>query len=173
MRRTAAWSITTAVVLAVARLLASPAMDQADDLMARLLSERRYFELKKLLESETGPVRPETLFYRGMVANAFNQVEDSIDYLTEYLQPTASGHPQTRVREALGVLADDYTKLFIDDQLRGDEDRPASSLRPSVLSPLSERSSKHPASSKAPTPTRPWPSVLSRAVRIGTVMSSR
>ncbi len=80
--------------------------------MARLFSERRYFELQKLLGPETSPPRPEDLFYRGILANAFNRLNDSIGYLTAYLQTPEAARPGTRIREALGALADDYTKLF-------------------------------------------------------------
>src|SRR5512135_941631 len=110
--RAAAAGMTALLLTGLCFVSFSSPPDQLDELRARLYAERRYFELQKLLRSETGPARPESLFYRGITANAFNRLEDSIENLTAFLQSTASGQPQTRIREALGALADDYTKLF-------------------------------------------------------------
>jgi hypothetical protein len=112
VRRTATVGITALLLAGFVLISVSARPDQTDELMPRLLAERRYFELQRLLASETGPARPETLFFRGILANALNRPEDSVGYLTAYLQTSKPGRPGTRIREALGTLADDYTKLF-------------------------------------------------------------
>ncbi len=102
-----------AVALLLAALWISFAASYAStEALEKLFGERRYFELKAALDSRAGTAGPEDLFYRGIVANVFNRVEESVGYLTSYLQADEPGQPQTRIREALGALADDYSKLF-------------------------------------------------------------
>jgi hypothetical protein len=77
-----------------------------------LFAEKRYFELRKVLESDKRDAKPETLFLRGILANAFNRLDDSIRDLTAYLESAGPNLPPARRREALSILADDYIKSF-------------------------------------------------------------
>jgi hypothetical protein len=83
---------------------------QLDKRMARLYTERRYFELETLLE----PVKentPEVVFYRGMMANAFNRPEESIDFLTSLLKAADVRLAPDVLSDLLLALSDDYARL--------------------------------------------------------------
>ncbi len=78
----------------------------------KLLAERRYFELRQRLQSVEAMAQPEILYIRGRVANAFNRIGESINYLTSYLQAAGTGLAEARLRDVLGALTDDYVKSF-------------------------------------------------------------
>jgi len=101
-----------AVVLATAVCAVGPPASNPEPGFDRLLSERRYFELRRLLESAGNLSRPEIFYVRGRVANAFNQIAPSIDDLTSYLREAGGGQPGFRIKSALGTLAEDYIRLF-------------------------------------------------------------
>jgi hypothetical protein len=78
----------------------------------KLFTQKRYFELRRILGPDKGDSRPEILFLRGMLANAFNQLDASIGYLKSYLKTAGPNPPEWRLREALSSLSDDYVKSF-------------------------------------------------------------
>jgi len=100
--------LAPAVILITA--LATGVAGQSED-PAKLYSHKRFFELRSLLESETANT-PAILFYRGMVANAFNQPAASADFLTALLRAAGKDLPDTTITEVLGALDDDYSRLF-------------------------------------------------------------
>jgi hypothetical protein len=75
--------------------------------LAELLKNRQYFELRDAVSAER-TANASTLFYRGIVANRFNQPTDSIELLLRYLR---SGDT-TNQREAYETLADDYLRTY-------------------------------------------------------------
>src|SRR5512135_530569 len=99
-----------APALALLMALASGVPRQEIDL-AKLYAGKRYFELRTILESVTDNT-PDILFYRGMVAYAFNQPAASADFLTTYLKAAEKPLPDTTLTEVLSALDDDYSRLF-------------------------------------------------------------
>jgi hypothetical protein len=95
-------------VLAVFAVLAqAPSLDKT---MARLYADRRYFELEALL----GTVKentPDTFFYRGMMANAFNRPAESADFLTSLLKAAGRRLAPAVASDMLLALSDDYARL--------------------------------------------------------------
>jgi len=79
--------------------------------LKKLYSEHRFFEMRTLLESETAST-PDILFYKGMVANAFNRPAESAGYLTSLLRTAGNGLPAVALTDLLIVLADDYARMF-------------------------------------------------------------
>jgi hypothetical protein len=100
-----------AAILGACAAGSSPAERPAGN-AARLFAERRYFELNRLLAAQAGNVQTDMLFYRGMMASAFNRPEASVEYLNAYLKKAEATAPKARLREVFSALADDYTKLF-------------------------------------------------------------
>lgn len=99
------------VVLTAVLLAAAPPPGQLDEQMAALLEQERFFELRTLLEAQTANT-PAILYYRGLVANAFNQPAASVDFLTSFLQGAGNEVPETLLRDVLSVLDDDYVMMF-------------------------------------------------------------
>jgi len=111
-RSTLASSLSLLLVPALAlvtALTSGGARQQVD--LAKLYSEKKFFELRTILESVTENT-PDILFYRGMVANAFNQPAASADFLTSLLKAAERQLPDTAITEVLGALDDDYSRLF-------------------------------------------------------------
>jgi Aspartyl protease len=103
--------LITAALATAAWTMGPPASNPEAD-FDRLLSERRYLELRRVLGSTGNSNRPEILYVRGRVANAFNQIAASIDDLTAYLREAGAGQAKTRLVETLNTLADDFVKSF-------------------------------------------------------------
>ena len=97
------------LVLAFLALLASGG--QIGPKLEKLYSEHRFFEMRTLLEPETAGT-PDILFYRGIVANAFNRSADSAGFLNSFLQIAGDRLPEAALRDALVALADDYARMF-------------------------------------------------------------
>jgi hypothetical protein len=121
LRAAAAIGLAAPVIAVLAVVASAP---QLSERMSRLYTEERYFELRTLLDSATENT-PEIVFYRGMMANAFNRPEESIDFLTRLLD--APG-----VRMAPDVLSDLYLALS-DDYARLGEYAKAAGARTKVL----------------------------------------
>ncbi|HSQ79483.1 MAG TPA: retropepsin-like aspartic protease [Candidatus Bathyarchaeia archaeon] len=101
-----------ALALAALFLAASPQqVSPLDEQMAKLYEQQRFLELRTLLASQTGNT-PDLVYYRGMLANAFNRPAESIDLLSAFLQRVGDGLPETALRDILSVLDEDYTMLF-------------------------------------------------------------
>jgi len=103
----AAW--LAALALALLASLASGG--QLGPKLEKLYGERRFFEMRTLLESETATT-PDILFYKGMVANAFNRPAESADDLASLLRTAGDRLPVAAHMDLLIALADDYARMF-------------------------------------------------------------
>lgn len=74
----------------------------------KLLSERRFFELRDELARQGKGGPPDLSFYRGITANRFNQLTDSVGFLQQYLQTGNKVH----LKETYETLADDHIRLL-------------------------------------------------------------
>src|SRR5687767_5184916 len=74
-----------------------------------LYQNRRYFELRDELAKLKNDKSPGVLFYRGVIANKFNQPEQSIKYLQKFLK---KGSESKKSRDAYELLADNYAKTY-------------------------------------------------------------
>jgi predicted aspartyl protease len=81
------------------------------DVLQTLLDNKQYPELEHRLEQGTRSPEDEA-FFRGIVANRKNQVQQSLHLLEPLAQKAATGRPSLREKEILSTLADDYTKTF-------------------------------------------------------------
>jgi hypothetical protein len=104
--------IRMAVVLSLFAGTLGFGAEKSEEELESLFNQKRYFELRRILGPDKGDTRPETLFLRGMLANAFNQLETSIRYLNSYLKIAGPNPPEGRLRRCLSALADDYVKSF-------------------------------------------------------------
>jgi predicted aspartyl protease len=98
------YTLTFALIFSV---WAGGATASAQTPLADLLKNRQYFELRDAVSAER-TANASTLFYRGIVANRFNQPADSIALLQRYL----SSGDVTNQREAYETLADDYLRTY-------------------------------------------------------------
>lgn len=104
----AAW-LLAAGLLAILALM--PTGGQLTAGFEKLYNEHRFFELRTLLEPEAGN-SPEILFYKGMVANAFNRPAESAEYLSVLLRTAGGRIPKNALKDALLALDDDYSRQF-------------------------------------------------------------
>lgn len=92
------------ILLAATRI---PVMAQEEPL-ASLYDNHQYFALRDDLSKRPSENSPDLLFYRGIVANRFNELSKSNELLRKYLE---SGDPAHQP-EAYETLADNYTRTF-------------------------------------------------------------
>ncbi len=102
-------SIKVALFLFVAFLQISVYAKQVSQLDA-LYRNRQYFELRDELAKRTADKSPELLFYRGAVANKFNQSQESNLLLQSYLK-SAEGK-SGKLCDAYELLADNFVKTY-------------------------------------------------------------
>lgn len=76
--------------------------------LRRLFDQKRYFELRDAVENYSGRSEAKLLFFRGVVANAFNRPVDSARYLKQYL--ARAGRDGEWLSGAYTLLADDFVK---------------------------------------------------------------
>ena len=76
--------------------------------LENLYRGRQYFDLRDALAKRSKENSPELLFYRGIVANRFNQLRKSDEFLQKYLDGNEAAHQQ----DAYETLADNYTRTF-------------------------------------------------------------
>ena len=77
--------------------------------LENLYQNRQYFELRDALAKVKNDKSPEVLFYRGLIANRFNQPEKSIEYLQKFLR---KGGESKNLRAGYEALADNYSKTY-------------------------------------------------------------
>lgn len=82
---------------------------QTSDLK-NLFDNRQNFDLRDALLKRRNDNSTELLFYRGAVANRFDETEKSIKLLQNYLRK--AGKNASHLVEAQEILADNYTKRF-------------------------------------------------------------
>ena len=76
--------------------------------LENLYRGRQYFDLRDALAKRSKENSPALLFYRGIVANRFNQLRKSDEFLQKYLDGNEAAHQQ----DAYETLADNYTRTF-------------------------------------------------------------
>lgn len=77
-----------------------------------LYSNRQYFQSRDELKKTSAEKQPDILFYRGAIANKFNQPLDSIDLLQSYLKIADKKTEAKKAADAYEMLADDYAKIY-------------------------------------------------------------
>ena len=98
--------ITSTFVIAI---LCLPVVAQAQtSSLEELYKTHQYFALREAVNRRTDDRSPDFLFYRGVVANRFNRLEESIRYLTTYRQTKNA----EKACDAYEILADDYVKTY-------------------------------------------------------------
>jgi len=80
--------------------------------LRKLYTEKQYFDLRDALPRYSGDQSEELLFYRGAIANKFNQVRLSIDYLGQYATWAKAHHSTVFLTDCYDMLADDYLKTY-------------------------------------------------------------
>ena len=83
---------------------------QAADELDNLFRSFQHFDLRDALAKRKNNASPEILFYRGAVANRFNETENSIELLQKYIKKAGQNAPH--LADAYELLADNYTKTF-------------------------------------------------------------
>lgn len=91
------------IALAQSAVLAQSELDN-------LYETRQYFVLRDKLVNLSGEASPEILFYRGFIANRFNEPEKSVSYLNKYVKRAAPA--AKNLRSAYEILADNYSKTY-------------------------------------------------------------
>jgi len=76
--------------------------------LEELYKTHQYFALRDEVNRRTDDRLPDFLFYRGVVANRFNRLEESIRFLTAYRETKNA----EKVCDAYEILADDYVKTY-------------------------------------------------------------
>ncbi len=76
--------------------------------LEKLFQDKQYFELRDELAKREKENSPELLFYRGIVANRFNQLQKSAALLQKYLKSGDRKH----LRDAYETLADNDTRTY-------------------------------------------------------------
>lgn len=104
-------SLSIALALSIAGLCSAGSLaDTAANHLERLLQQKRYLELERSIDQQLSP--EESAFFRGIMANRKNQVEESIRLLAPLAPKLAAQAPSWREQEVLRTLADDYSKTF-------------------------------------------------------------
>ena len=75
-----------------------------------LFRQKRFFELRDQIESSRGRSSSGSLFYQGAIANKFNQIKESVEFLQQYLK---SANPTgERLRNCYELLGDNFAKSY-------------------------------------------------------------
>lgn len=77
-----------------------------------LYQKRSYFVLRDELAKQVNDSSNKILFYRGAVANKFNQPLESVALLKQYLQGANAKTESKTIAEAYKILADSYIKSY-------------------------------------------------------------
>ena len=93
-------------------LLCFPLAAPAQSNLEMLYRNHRFFELRDKTKKITDDKSPNILFYRGAVANKFNQPLDSIALLQKYLKTAKRATDAKTIADAYGILSDDYIKTY-------------------------------------------------------------
>ncbi len=84
--------------------------DALEPTLENLYQNKHYFELRDELSVIKNNKTPEILFYRGVVANKFNESKKSIELLQKFLKEKNAD--KKKIVQAYQLLADNYTKTF-------------------------------------------------------------
>lgn len=77
-----------------------------------LYRNHRFFELRDETKKSAYDTSPNILFYRGAVANKFNQSLDSIALLQKYLKTAKKETNAKTIADAYEILSDNYIKTY-------------------------------------------------------------
>jgi hypothetical protein len=91
-------------------VLAQAAVFAQTNELENLFQTRQYFDLRDAAAKRKGDGSPELLFYRGVVANRFNELEKSVALLRKYISKADKNAPHRA--DAYEILADNLTKEF-------------------------------------------------------------
>src|SRR5205809_660766 len=80
----------------------------AQPALESLYRNKQCFDLRDELVKYAKETSPELLFYRGVAANRFNRLAESIEFLQKYLENSDAKNPV----EAYETLADSYAKNY-------------------------------------------------------------
>src|SRR5215203_83119 len=100
------WLITRTLLVIV--LWLPLALHAQSSSLEELYKTHQYFALRDEVNRRPDDRSPDFLFYRGVVANRFNRLEESIRYLTTYRETKNA----EKVCDAYEILADDYVKTY-------------------------------------------------------------
>jgi hypothetical protein len=92
-------------------VLPAPATRTGASVLQSLLDKKQYLELDMALRQGT-IAQEDAVFFRGVLANRKNQVQQSIQILLPMARKLTHSAPSVRERDVLLTLADDYAKLF-------------------------------------------------------------
>lgn len=87
-----------------------PVFAQNESRLETLYRSKQFFDLRDELSKQSGSKSLEMLFYRGAVANKFNQSQQSISLLENYIKEAKAG--AANLRDAYELLADNYLKTY-------------------------------------------------------------
>jgi predicted aspartyl protease len=102
--------IHTVILLLVLVQLAEAATDHSK--LRKLYIGRQYFDLRDALSNYSGDRSKEILFFKGAIANKFNQAGLSIAYLSQYAIWAKANHSTLLLTDCYEMLADDYQKTY-------------------------------------------------------------
>ena len=74
-------------------MLSAQALASAQPALESLYRNRQYFDLRDELAKYQTENSTELLFYRGIVANRFNRLTESIEFLQKYLASSNAKNP--------------------------------------------------------------------------------
>lgn len=98
---------TFKIAFLIFALLQISAYAQTEPALDALYQEKSFFEMRDELAKRSDDKSIELLFYRGAIANKFNEPEKSISYLQKYLK-----NGKEKIGEAYELLADNYVKTY-------------------------------------------------------------
>ena len=78
--------------------------------LENLYQNKQYFELRDSLAKVKNNKTPETLFYRGVIANKFNESAKSIEFLEKFLKE--KNIEKKKIVQAFQLLADNFVKTY-------------------------------------------------------------
>jgi len=78
--------------------------------LKQLCDQKKYFELRDAVESYRGKRDARLLFFRGALANSFNEPRVSMKYLNQYIARAVADDEW--LSDAYTMLADDFVKMY-------------------------------------------------------------
>lgn len=86
--------------------------NNGSDELKNLYENKKFFELNDAIKGNNLDSLPDILFYKGAVSNKFNHLNESINYLNQYLSANANSKEAKLSKDCYELLADNYTKLY-------------------------------------------------------------
>lgn len=86
------------------------AADNSEELR-QLYENKKYFELRDAVQNSGSEELKDILFYKGIVCNKFNQLEESIGFLDDYLKINKSKAETKLLQDCYEIQANNYVRL--------------------------------------------------------------